>query len=242
MAQTDAHSKSEMLGWFVSKFGAFSNNEIMRNIVGQKKSAFNLREMMDEGKILFVNLSKGLLGDINSQLLGIMFIIKFQVAAMSRADMDKKDRRDFSVYIDEFQNYSTDSIATILSEARKYGLSLVMANQFISQLDESVRDSVFGNVGSMISFRVGPDDAEYLVKQFAPAFDAGDLVNIPNHYCAAKIMSKGFPSTPFSMKEIMPPLGKEKPELMQAMIDLSRSNYAKPKAQVDAEIAKNLGI
>lgn len=242
MAQTDAHSKSEMLGWFVSKFGAFSNNEIMRNIVGQKKSAFNLREMMDEGKILFVNLSKGLLGDINSQLLGIMFIIKFQVAAMSRAGMDKKDRRDFSVYIDEFQNYSTDSIATILSEARKYGLSLVMANQFISQLDESVRDSVFGNVGSMISFRVGPDDAEYLVKQFAPAFDAGDLTNIPNHYCAAKVMNKGFPSTPFSMKEIMPPLGKEKPELMQAMIDLSRSNYAKPKAQVDAEIAKNLGI
>ncbi|GDX62792.1 hypothetical protein LBMAG34_3260 [Candidatus Saccharibacteria bacterium] len=242
MAQTDAHSKSEMLGWFVSKFGAFSNNEIMRNIVGQKKSAFNLREMMDEGKILFVNLSKGLLGDINSQLLGIMFIIKFQVAAMSRAGMDKKDRRDFSVYIDEFQNYSTDSIATILSEARKYGLSLIMANQFISQLDESVRDSVFGNVGSMISFRVGPDDAEYLVKQFAPAFDAGDLTNIPNHYCAAKVMNKGFPSTPFSMKEIMPPLGKEKPELMQAMIDLSRANFAKPKAQVDAEIAKNLGI
>jgi len=242
MAQTDAHSKSEMLGWFVSKFGAFSNNEIMRNIVGQKKSAFNLREMMDEGKILFVNLSKGLLGDINSQLLGIMFIIKFQVAAMSRADMEKKDRRDFSVYIDEFQNYSTDSIATILSEARKYGLSLVMANQFISQLDESVRDSVFGNVGSMISFRVGPDDAEYLVKQFAPAFDASDLVNVPNHYCAARIMSKGFPSTPFSMKEIMPPLGKEKPEIMQAMIDLSRANYAKPKAQVSADIAKNLGI
>ncbi len=242
MAQTDAHSKSEMLGWFVSKFGAFSNNEIMRNIVGQKKSAFNLREMMDEGKILFINLSKGLLGDINSQLLGIMFIIKFQVAAMSRSDMEKKDRRDFSVYIDEFQNYSTDSIATILSEARKYGLSLIMANQFISQLDEQVRDSVFGNVGSMISFRVGPDDAEYLVKQFSPAFDAGDLVNVPNHYCAAKIMNKGFPSTPFSMKEIMPPLGKEKPEIMQAMIDLSRSNYAKPKAQVAAEIAKNLGI
>ncbi len=242
MAQTDAHSKSEMLGWFASKFGAFSNNEIMRNIVGQKQSAFNLREIMDEGKILFVNLSKGLLGDINSQLLGIMFIIKFQVAAMSRADMEKKDRRDFSVYIDEFQNYSTDSIATILSEARKYGLSLIMANQFISQLDENVRDSVFGNVGSMISFRVGPDDAEYLIKQYAPAFDASDLVNIPNHYFAARVMAKGFPSTPFSMKEIMPPLGKEKPEIMQAMIDLSRANYAKPKAQVVEDIARNLGI
>ena len=156
--------------------------------------------------------------------------------------MEKKDRRDFSVYIDEFQNYSTDSIATILSEARKYGLSLIMANQFISQLDENVRDSVFGNVGSMISFRVGPDDAEYLIKQYAPAFDASDLVNIPNHYFAARVMAKGFPSTPFSMKEIMPPLGKEKPEIMQAMIDLSRANYAKPKAQVVEDIARNLGI
>ena len=242
MAQTDAHSKSEMLGWFVSKFGAFANNEIMRNIVGQKKSAFNLREMMDEGKILFVNLSKGLLGDINSQLLGIMFIIKFQVAAMSRADIPKSDRRDFSVYIDEFQNYSTDSIATILSEARKYNLSMIMANQFISQLDEKVRDSVFGNVGSMISFRVGPDDAEYLVKQFEPSFDANDLVNVPNHYCAAKIMNKGFPTAPFSMKEIMPPLGKEKPELLDSMRDVSRKNYAKPKAEVNAEIKQSLGI
>lgn len=242
MAQTDAHSKSEMLGWFVSKFGAFANNEIMRNIVGQKKSAFNLREMMDEGKILFVNLSKGLLGDINSQLLGIMFIIKFQVAAMSRADLPKSQRKDFSVYIDEFQNYSTDSIATILSEARKYNLSLIMANQFISQLDEKVRDSVFGNVGSMISFRVGPDDAEYLVKQFEPSFDANDLVNIPNHYCAAKIMNKGFPTAPFSMKEIMPPLGKEKTELLDSMRDVSRKNYAKPKAEVNAEIKRSLGI
>jgi type IV secretory pathway TraG/TraD family ATPase VirD4 len=242
MAQTDAHSKSEMLGWFASKFGAFANNEIMRNIVGQKKSAFDLREIMDEGKLLFVNLSKGLLGDINSQLLGIMFIIKFQVAAMSRADTDEKDRKDFSVYIDEFQNYSTDSIATILSEARKYRLSMFMANQFISQLDEKVRDSVFGNVGSMISFRVGADDAEYLVKQYAPAFDASDLTNIPNHYAATKIIANGVPTIPFSMKEIMPPIGTPKQEIMQSMIDQSRANYARPKAEVDADIAKALGL
>jgi hypothetical protein len=242
MAQTDAHSKSEMLGWFASKFGAFANNETMRNIVGQKKSAFDLRDIMDSGKLLFVNLSKGLLGDINSQLLGIMFIIKFQVAAMSRADTDEKDRRDFSVYIDEFQNYSTDSIATILSEARKYRLSMFMANQFISQLDEKVRDSVFGNVGSMISFRVGPDDAEYLVKQFAPAFDASDLSNIPNHYAATKIIAKGVPTVPFSMKEIMPPIGTPRQEIMQSMIDRSRQNFARPKAEVDADIARALGL
>lgn len=242
MAQTDAHSKSEMLGWFVSKFGAFANNEIMRNIVGQKHSSFDLREMMDQGKILFVNLSKGLLGDINSQLLGIMFIIKFQIAAMSRADTPEGDRRDFSVYIDEFQNYSTDSIATILSEARKYRLSMIMANQYISQLDEKVRDSVFGNVGSSIVFRVGNDDAEYLQKQFLPSFDMTDLSNLQNHYAAIKIISKGAPTVPFSMKEIMPPLGTPKPEQLDAMRELSRKTYARPKDEVGAEIKQSLGI
>ncbi len=242
MAQTDQHSKSEMLGWFVSKFGAFANNEIMRNIVGQKKSAFDLREMMDDGKIVFINLSKGLLGDINSQLLGIIFIIKFQIAAMSRADVAESERRDFSLYIDEFQNYSTDSIATILSEARKYHLSMIMANQFISQLDEKIRDSVFGNVGSIISFRIGPDDAEFVVKQFAPSFSAPDLINTQNHYAAIKIISEGKPTVPFSMKEIMPPLGISKPEILAQMKELSRSKYAKPKAEVAEEIKKSLGI
>jgi hypothetical protein len=189
-----------------------------------------------------VNLSKGLLGDINSQLLGVVFIIKFQMAAMSRADTPEQNRKDFTVYIDEFQNYSTDSIATILSEARKYRLSLVMANQFISQLDERVRDSVFGNVGSIISFRIGPDDAEYMTKQFSPAFDAADLVNIQNHFAATKIISGGTPTTPFSMKEIMPPLGTVHPELLQSMKDLSRSKFARPKVDVENEILDSLGI
>ena len=195
---------------------------------------------MDSQKLLFVNLSKGLLGDINSQLLGIMFIIKFQMAAMSRADIPENERKDFSVYIDEFQNYSTDSIATILSEARKYRLNMFMANQFISQLDEKVRDSVFGNVGSMIGFRVGPDDAEFLVKQFSPAFEAPDLVSIPNHFAATKIISKGVPTVPFSMKEIMPPLGKPKPELLDEMRKISRERYAKPREQVNKEIMESL--
>ena len=171
-----------------------------------------------------------------------MFIIKFQIAAMSRADTNESDRRDFSLYIDEFQNYSTDSIATILSEARKYRLSMVMANQYISQLDEKVRDSVFGNVGSSIAFRVGNDDAEYLQKQFAPSFDAADLSNIQNHYAAAKIIAKGAPTVPFSMKEIMPPLGTAKPEQLDAMRQISRQHYAKPKAEVAKEIGQSLGL
>lgn len=242
MAQTSEHSKSEMLGYFTSKFGDFANNEIMRNIIGQKHSSFNLRELMDSGKILFVNLSKGLLGDTNSRLLGIIFIIKFQMAAMSRADTDEKDRRDFSVYIDEFQNYATDSIATILSEARKYRLSMVMANQFISQLDEKVRDAVFGNVGNMIGFRVGPEDAEFMAKQFAPQFDKDDIINTPNLHAVARIINRGAVTPSFSLKEIFPPIGTPQPGIYDQMVAVSRQNYARPKADVAAEIAGALTV
>jgi hypothetical protein len=239
MAQTDAHSKSEMLGWFVSKFGAFANNEIMRNIIGQKHSAFKFREVMDTNKILLVNLSKGLLGDLNAKLLGMIMVIKFQMAAMSRADTPEEQRPDFSVYVDEFQNFSTDSFATILSEARKYRLSLIVANQFISQLDEQVRDAVFGNVGSLTSFRVGTDDAEYMEKQYQPQFDKHDLINIPNFKLVAKIMANGVPTTPFSL-DCQPPIGTPNPEILQAMKDLSRSKYGRPKSEVAAEIMHSL--
>ncbi len=242
MAQTSEHSKSEMLGYFTSKFGDFANNEIMRNIIGQKKSSFNLRDIMDGKKILFVNLSKGLLGDMNSKLLGIIFIIKFQMAAMSRADTPESQRQDFSLYIDEFQNYATDSIATILSEARKYRLTMVMANQFISQLEESVRDAVFGNVGNMVGFRVGPEDAEFMAKQFAPAFDKDDIINTPNHYAAARLISRGAVTPPFSLKEIMPPIGVANPQLYDQMVQLSRQQFARPKADVAAEIAHSLAV
>ncbi len=242
MAQTSEHSKSEMLGYFTSKFGDFANNEIMRNIIGQKKSSFNLRDIMDGKKLLFVNLSKGLLGDQNSKLLGIIFIIKFQMAAMSRADTPEGQRQDFSLYIDEFQNYATDSIATILSEARKYRLTMIMANQFISQLEEPVRDAVFGNVGNMIGFRVGPEDAEFMAKQFAPAFDKDDIINTPNLYAAARLISRGAVTPPFSLKEIFPPIGESDPTLYGQMVQLSRQNFARAKADVAAEITQSLSV
>lgn len=242
MAQTSEHSKSEMLGYFTSKFGDFANNEIMRNIIGQKHSSFNLRDIMDNKKILLVNLSKGLLGDMNSKILGIVFIIKFQMAAMSRSDMDEKDRQDFSLYIDEFQNYATDSIATILSEARKYRLSMIVANQFISQLEEPIRDAVFGNVGNMVGFRVGPDDAEFMAKQFAPQFDKDDIINTPNFNAVARIINKGVVTPSFSLKEIFPPIGVKTPGIYDQMVQISRQNYARPKAEVAAEIAKALAV
>jgi hypothetical protein len=241
MAQTDAHSKSEMLGWFVSKFGAFANNAMLRNIIGQKQSAFNFRQIMDTNKILVCNLSKGLLGELNAKLLGMIFVIKLQMAAMSRADTPEEDRIDFALYVDEFQNIATDSFATILSEARKYHFNLIVANQYIEQIDEQIRDAVFGNVGSMVIYRVGNEDSEYIAKQFAPQFDASDIGNIPNHYAAAKIIANGYPTTPFSLHGDPPVDGNViNKNLQTAMRELSRSKYGRPKAEVDAEIAKSL--
>jgi len=241
MAQTDARTKSDMLGYFASKFGAVANNEMLRNIIGQKKSALNFRDIMDNNKILIVNLSKGLMGEINAKLLGMIFVIKLQVAAMSRADIPEEQRVDFGLYVDEFQNIATDSFATILSEARKYHFNLTVANQYIEQIDEQIRDAVFGNVGSMIIYRVGNDDAEYIAKQFAPQFSAVDLANIPNRYSATKIIADGRPTTPFSMKGD-PPIDNNviNTELQAAMHDLSRSKYGRPKAEVAAEVAQSL--
>lgn len=241
MAQTDAHSKSEMLGWFVSKFGAFANNAMLRNVIGQKQSAFNFRQIMDTNKILVANLSKGLLGELNAKLLGMIFVTKLQMAAMSRADTPEDQRKDFALYVDEFQNIATDSFATILSEARKYHFNLIVANQYIEQIDEQIRDAVFGNVGSMAVFRVGNDDAEYIAKQFSPQFSATDLANIPNHYAAAKMIANGVPTHPFSLHGDPPVDGNViNANLQNAMRDLSRSKYGRPKAEVDAEVAKSL--
>ena len=239
MGQTSDYHKSEMLGYFVSKFGAFQQNEIMRNVMGQTKSAFNLREVMDKKKILIVNLSKGRLGELNSQLLGIMFVIKFQAAAMSRADMPEADRNDFSLYVDEFQNFSTDSFASILSEARKYRLNLIVANQFIGQLSPEIRDAVFGNVGTIVAHRMGPEDAEFMVKQFAPVFDASDLTNIPNLNSVMRLMIGGLPSQPFTMKDL-PPLDAPNLELGAAIKQLSAAKFGVAKATVESDIAARL--
>ncbi len=239
MAATSDYHKSEVLGWFVSKFGAFLSNEMMRNVIGQQKSAFNLRQIMDEGKILLVNLSKGRSGELNSKLLGMIFVMKFQAAAMSRATLPEDQRRDFTLYVDEFQNFSTESFADILSEARKYGLTLTVANQFTTQLSDEIRDAVFGNVGSIASFRVGTNDAEFLAKQFAPIFDSEDLQRLPNYNTVVRMLISGVPAQPFSMAT-MPPLGTTYKQLAQALKQLSAAKFGRPKAIVEKEIFDRL--
>lgn len=239
MAKTSDYHKSEVLGWFVSKFGAFLSNEMMRNTIGQVKSSFNLRDIMDNKKILLVNLSKGRTGELNSMLLGMVFVMKFQAAAMSRANIPEDQRVDFSLYVDEFQNFSTDSFASILSEARKYRLNLIVANQFIGQLTEEIRDAVFGNVGSIISLRTGATDADFLVKQFSPVFDVEDLIKMPNYNAVVRLMINGVPSQPFSMATV-PPLGTKNPKLGEALKKLSAAKYAKPKAVVEKAIFERL--
>jgi hypothetical protein len=194
---------------------------------------------MDSGKILLVNLSKGRTGELNSKLLGMIFVMKFQAAAMSRASIPEEDRKDFSLYVDEFQNFSTDSFATILSEARKYHLNLIVANQFTTQLTDEIRDAVFGNIGTVISYRVGTNDAEFLAKQFAPTFDIDNLQRIPNYNGVVRMLIGGVPAQPFSMATV-PRLGKPNAKLMEALKQLSAAKYGRPKAQVEAEIFKRL--
>lgn len=234
MSQTPESAKGEILGWFASKFGAFLANDMMRNIIGQKKSGFNLREIMDGKKILLVNLSKGRVGELNSQLLGMIFVMKFSAAAMGRADLPESERQDFSLYVDEFQNFATDSFATILSEARKYRLSLILANQFMTQLTDQIREAILGNIGTVISGRIGITDAEILVKKFSPTFDVEDLTRMPNFQTIASVMIQDVPSAPFSMS-LLPPLGKSNPELRDKLKQLSALKYGKPRAEVEKE-------
>jgi hypothetical protein len=230
----------ELKSWFISKFGAFQQNEMMRNIIGQPKSSFNLRKIMDEGKILIVNLSKGRIGELNSQLLGMIFVMKFQEAALSRADIPEKERRDFCLYVDEFQNFSTDSFATIMSEARKYALNLIVANQFTTQLSEEIRDAVFGNMGTIVSFRVGQNDVQILAKYFQPLFDEDDLLRVANHNCIVRTLINGVPTDAFSMEGVPPPSEETNQQLVSALKQLSATKYGHPKAWVDKQINERL--
>ncbi len=225
----------EVVSWFVSKFGAFLSNAMMRNIIGQIDSSFDLRDIMDNKKILLVNLSKGRTGELNSRLLGMMFVMKFQAAAMSRANIPEDDRVDFALYVDEFQNFSTDSFATIMSEARKYHLNLIVANQFTTQLTEEIRDAVFGNMGTIVSFRVGQNDVESLSRYFQPLFDPDDLLRVPNYNTIVRTLVGGVPTQPFSMSTI-PPLGHPNPELGQALKQLSAAKHGRPRDIVEKEI------
>lgn len=225
----------EVVSWFVSKFGAFLSNGMMRNIIGQIDSAFNLRDIMDNKKILIVNLSKGRTGELNSKLLGMIFVMKFQAAAMSRANIEEDERVDFCLYVDEFQNFSTDSFATIMSEARKYRLNLVVANQFTTQLTEEIRDAVFGNIGTTVAFRIGQNDVDVLSRYFQPLFDADDLLRIPNRNTIVRTLIGGVPTQPFSMATIAP-LGSPNKELGEALKQLSATKYGRPRQIVEKEI------
>lgn len=229
----------DVVSWFVSKFGAFLSNAMMRNIIGQTKSAFDLREIMDNKKILLVNLSKGRTGELNSKLLGMIFVMKFQAAAMSRANIPEDQRQDFCLYVDEFQNFSTDSFATIMSEARKYHLSLTVANQFTTQLTEEIRDAVFGNMGTIVSFRVGQNDVEALARYFQPLFDGDDLLRVPNYNTIVRTLIGGVPTQPFSMATI-PPLGNPNEELGKALKQLSAAKFARPRQVTEKEIFARL--
>jgi len=231
----------EVISWVVSKFGPFISNDAMRNIIGQTKSGLNIRDIMDNKKILLVNLSKGKMGDLNSRLLGIIFVMKFQAAAMARANVPEDQRQDFTLYVDEFQNFATDSFDTILSEARKYRLSLVLGNQFMTQLKESLREAIIGNVGTTVTGRIGITDAEIMVKRYTPVFDAEDLTKLPNYESVVVAQIQGAPSAPFSMSWIAP-MGQENQQLSDALKRLSAAKYGQPRAKVEQEIFKRLTV
>ena len=233
-------SLANMTPYITSKFGGFITNDYMRPIIGQAKSAFNFRDVMDSGKILLVNLSKGKIGDINASLLGMVFTGKILMAALSRAGSDDASRRDFNLYIDEFQNFTTDSIATILSEARKYHLSLTMAHQFIGQLTDTIKAAVFGNVGSELVMRVGVEDAEFLAKQFEPVFNESDLINIDNFNAYAKVLVNGQTSKPFNLKVGTQSWAPGNAELVPKLKEYSRLKFGMERQQIEDEIYKRL--
>jgi hypothetical protein len=233
--------QSEAIAPVLNKVGAFTANPIIRNIIGQPHSTFNIREIMDEGKILIVNLSKGLIGEDNAAILGAFLVTKVQLAAMSRSDIPNiEDRRPFYLYVDEFQNFATDSFATILSEARKYGLNLTVANQYISQMTETVRDAVFGNVGTMISFRVSADDAPILSKQFEPQFEPQDLLQMHNRHFIINMVIAGEKAPAFSATTLtLPP---EQIDNSALIIENTRRNYSRSRSEVEAEISEAIAV
>ncbi|HHH12486.1 MAG TPA: hypothetical protein ENJ77_01265, partial [Candidatus Moranbacteria bacterium] len=227
----------EVIAPIQNKVGQFLTSSLIRNIVGQTHTSFNLRQIMDERKILIMNLSKGRIGEDNSALLGAMMITKIQMAAMSRVDIPEQERHDFYLFVDEFQNFATESFANILSEARKYRLNLTLANQYISQIDEVVRDAIFGNVGTLITFRVGAADAEFLEKEFEPVFTANDIVNLPKYHIYLKLMIDGVAGDAFSATTLPPVEGEFSHENEEEVIAQTRKNYAASREETERKIA-----
>ncbi len=238
--------RNEAIAPIQNKVGQFLSTSIIRNVVGQSKSTIDIFKIMNEGKIFLVNVSKGRVGEDNSALLGGMIITKIQLSAMERVRIPENERKDFYLYVDEFQNFATDSFANILSEARKYRLNLIIAHQYTAQLENKdgskVRDAVFGNVGTMIIFRVGADDADFLEKEFEPEFTAQDLVNLPNYHVYLKLMIDGVTSRPFSASTLSPMKIDPSAGVKEKIIDMSRKLYARPREEVEAEINRWSGM
>ncbi len=229
-----AWMRSTAIAPILNKIGQFLTSVPLRNIVGQKENTFKLRHVMDEGKILIVNLAKGKIGEDNCALLGAMIVTRIQLAAMSRANMLESERKYFYLYVDEVHNFLTESFADILSESRKYGLGLIMAHQYIGQLEKVIREAIFGNVGSIISFRVGAKDAAYLSREFHPVFSENDLINVPNYQIYLKLMIDGFTSKAFSAGTLTPP--EIDVSYRDEIIEVSREKYGKSRSEVEKEI------
>lgn len=227
--------QTEAIAPIQNKVGQFLTNPVIRNIIGQKKSSFDIRKIMDEGKILIVNISKGLVGESNSALLGAMLVTKIEQAALSRADIIEGDRRDFYLYVDEFQTFATESFANILSEARKYHLSLIISHQYIEQLPDVVKAAIFGNVGTLVVFRVGAEDAEWLEREFMPEFEANDLVNLPKYNIYLKLLIDGISSKAFSALGL-PPFLIPQINFSEQIIENTRKKYSIPKDAIEKEI------
>ena len=241
IAKTDQFHKSETLDYIVSKFGKFITNKMVRNIIGQSASTLDFRKAMDEGKIVFLKLAKGLLGEEDSNFLGLILIPKVLQAALSRQDIPKEARRPFYLYVDEFQNFATPDFAQMLSEARKYALGLVLANQFVSQLEESVKDAVFGNIGTLMSYRVGVPDASVLQHEFTPVFNETDLANVGAQNIYVKTVIQGSPVPPFSMnvyKDIKAERAQGSKKVAEMIKELSRLKYGRDREEVEAEIER----
>ncbi|MBR1801991.1 type IV secretory system conjugative DNA transfer family protein [Candidatus Saccharibacteria bacterium] len=240
-ASQKSNDAGEVVTWFNSKWSPFISNRMMKCVLGQIKSGFNIREVMDGQKILLVNLSKGKLGEMNSKLLGMIFVMKFQAAAMSRVDTPENERKDFCLFVDEFQNFSTESFESILSEARKFRLNLFIANQFMTQLTDKIREAVLGNVGTYIVGRIGVTDAEIMEKVFAPTFKAEDLSKQPNYHAIARVMMYDMQTDPFTMN-LLPPIGEENPDVFASLKNYSATKYGRPIAEVEREINERMTV
>lgn len=241
IAQTSDFHKSEVLDYIVSKFGRFVTDKMIRNMIGQSQSSFDFRKVMDEGKILLINLAKGEIGEENSNFLGLMLIPRILIAAMSRQDIPEDQRRDFFLYVDEFQNFATPDFAQILSEARKYKLNLAVANQFIGQIEEDIKNAIFGNIGSLMCFRVGVADASYLAHEFSPVFAEEDLLNVERYHAFMKTIVNNEPVPPFSVdltKDMAKEKGLENPRMAELIKEMSRLKYGRDRAIVEAELAR----